>query len=161
MIRGKALVALVVALAQPWATPCGQTPEDGKARIARLEKAVLAPCCYTEPVSHHQSNVALKMSLEIARSVQLGKSDQEILGAFVERYGARVLVDSRTLPSWWTTWVPWSVLMVAIVAAFWILCRWRLQRLTVGSPAEFALPNTPALVDQEDFGWESQDRSPG
>jgi hypothetical protein len=28
-----------------------------------LEHAVLAPCCYTEPVAIHQSEIAVKMRL--------------------------------------------------------------------------------------------------
>jgi len=91
----------------------GKTVDDATARIARLEGAVLAPCRYTEPVSRHQSEIAVKMRLEVTRWVAEGRTDPEILGAYVQRYGSNVLVDPRTRPGWWTPWVP---CMAAILA---------------------------------------------
>jgi hypothetical protein len=38
-----------------------ETAEQQQARVDRLEHAVLAPCCYTEPVTIHQSEIAVKM----------------------------------------------------------------------------------------------------
>ncbi len=56
-----------------------ESAEQPQARVDRLEHAVLAPCCYTESVAIHQSEIAVKMRLEIAKRVAAGKSDQEIL----------------------------------------------------------------------------------
>ena len=71
----------------------GETAEQPQARVDRLEHAVLAPCCYTESVAIHQSEIALKMRLEIAKWVAAGKSDQEILDTYAGLYGGKVLVD--------------------------------------------------------------------
>ena len=53
-------VLLGMALAGVFALPAtAETPDEQKARVQRIEDAVLAPCCYTEPVSRHQSEVAI------------------------------------------------------------------------------------------------------
>ena len=101
-----------------------ETPAEQKARVQRIEDLVLAPCCYTEPVSRHQSEIAVKMRIEIAKWVAGGKTDQEILGTYVRQYGAKVLVDPRTTPRWWTPLVPWLVAIFAVAFGFWLLRRW-------------------------------------
>lgn len=122
------------------------TAEDQKARVQRIEDAVLAPCCYTEPVSHHQSEIAVKMRVEIARWVAEGRTDQEILNTYVGLYGSKVLVDPRTRPAAWTPWIPWVATILAVLLGFWVLRRWR-AKPAAASPAEDAdLPD----IDEEE-----------
>lgn len=102
-----------------------ETVDQRQARIEHLEHAVLAPCCYTESVAVHQSEIAVKMRLEIAKWVEIGKSDREILDTYVGLYGSKVLVDPRTIPAWWTPWVPGIVLAMGTVLLTWFLKRWR------------------------------------
>ena len=80
----------------------GGVPQGQHARIQHLEKAVLAPCCYTEPVRQHRSEIAVKMRVEIAKWVEQGITDDEILDTYAKRYGARVLVEPKTIPKGWT-----------------------------------------------------------
>ena len=54
-------IALAISAGALALSANGQPAEAPNARIERLEGAVLAPCCYTEPVSIHQSEIALKM----------------------------------------------------------------------------------------------------
>jgi cytochrome c-type biogenesis protein CcmH/NrfF len=124
------------------------TPSEEKARVQRIEDAVLAPCCYAEPVSRHQSEVALKMRIEIAKWVAQGRTDQEILDAYVRQYGSKVLVDPRTIPGWWTPWVPWLIVILAVVFGFWILRRWHSQPVPAGQPSPS--PGAAELPDIDD-----------
>jgi hypothetical protein len=50
----------------------GEIADQRQARIDRLKHAVLAPCCYAEPVAIHQSEIPVKMRLEIAECVAAG-----------------------------------------------------------------------------------------
>jgi cytochrome c-type biogenesis protein CcmH/NrfF len=102
-----------------------ETAEQPQARVDRLEHAVLAPCCYTESVAIHQSEIALKMRLEIAKWVAAGKPDQEILDTYAGLYGSKVLVDPRTMPRGWTPFFPWLVLILGVFLVAWLLKRWR------------------------------------
>jgi cytochrome c-type biogenesis protein CcmH len=124
------------------------TTRGQQARIERLEDAVLAPCCYTEPVSRHQSDIAIKMRLEIADWVAAGKSDQEILGTYVQRYGARVLVDPSTKPGPWMMWAPWVFAIAMLVYGGWLLRRWR-GRPPEGASTRPEMLVLPAFDDEE------------
>jgi cytochrome c-type biogenesis protein CcmH/NrfF len=122
---------LIMAVAGVFALPvAAATPAEQKARVQRIQDAVLAPCCYTEPVSRHQSEIAIKMRIEIANWVAESRTDQEILDTYVQQYGSRMLVDPRTIPGWWTPWVPWLAAIFAIGSGFWLLRRWRAKALT-------------------------------
>ncbi len=136
-------VAAVAMLAN--ATPT----DDQQARIERLQGAVLAPCCYTEPVSRHQSEIALKMRMEIARWVAAGRTDREILDTYVGLYGSKVLVDPRTVPRGWTPFFPWLVLFFGVFLVVWLLKRWRAKpgpNDASSHPAFAVLPD----LDEED-----------
>ena len=124
----------------------GEAPFEQKARVQQLENAVLAPCCYTEPVSRHQSEIAVKMRIEIAKWVAEGRTDQEILDTHVRQYGRKVLVDPRTIPGWWTPWVPWLIVILGVVFGFWLLRRWHARPVAAALP----LPTT-GTVELPDF----------
>ncbi len=122
-----------------------ETAEQQQARVDRLEHAVLAPCCYTEPVAIHQSESAVKMRVKIAKWVAVGKTDQEILNTYVGLYGAKVLVDPRTAPRWWMQWVPWLVLAFGVAGGFWLLQTWRTR------PSGGSTPIGEQFVELPDF----------
>ena len=127
-----------------------EMPDKQRSRIHRIENAVLAPCCYKEPVSRHQSEVAVKMRLEIAKWVAEGRTDQDILDTYVTLYGRRVLVDPRTIPGWWTPWVPWITVVLAVAFGFWLLRRWNAKALPAASPSPgFDGAELPDLDDEE------------
>jgi len=96
---------------------------DQRARIEALEETFLAPCCWAEPVSRHRSEVALQMKAEIARWVDEGKSDRDIIDAYKQRYGARVLVEPEGSQGWWMQVVPWAVLLLGLVFTVRLLRR--------------------------------------
>ncbi len=120
LIMPPLMLVAFLALASP-----PEMPEQHKARALRIEEALLAPCCYKEPVSRHQSEIAVKMRLEIARWVAMGRTDQEILDAYARQYGAKVLADPRTQPTMWMRWVPWLALILGAASCVLLLRRWR------------------------------------
>jgi cytochrome c-type biogenesis protein CcmH/NrfF len=123
--------------------------EQQQTRIEHLEHAVLAPCCYTESVAVHQSEIAVKMRLEIAKWVEMGKSDREILDTYVGLYGSKVLVDPRTSPAWWTPWVPWVVLAIGTVLLTWFLKRWRLKVEASRPASDLERQSLPDIEDED------------
>jgi cytochrome c-type biogenesis protein CcmH/NrfF len=125
-----------------------KTAELPQARVNRLEHAVLAPCCYTESVAIHQSEIALKMRLEIAKWVAVGKSDQEILDTYAGLYGSKVLVDPRTMPRGWTPFFPWLVLILGLFLVGWLLKRWRAALRTATALSTTEVVNLPDIDDE-------------
>jgi cytochrome c-type biogenesis protein CcmH/NrfF len=125
-----------------------ETVEQQQARVDRLEHAVLAPCCYTEPVAIHQSEIAVKMRLEIAKWVAIGKSDREIIDTYVGLYGSKVLVDPRTVPRGWTPFFPWLVLILGVFLVVWLLKRWRAAPRTATASSTTEVLNLPDVDDE-------------
>ena len=112
---------------------------------------MLAPCCYTETVGQHQSEIAVQMRVEIAKWVEQGRTDEEILGTYAKRYGAKVWVDPNTIPKGWTLVVPWAVAGLGALGAAWMLWRWRAARLATAAPSDAGgavLPDVPDLEDE-------------
>jgi cytochrome c-type biogenesis protein CcmH/NrfF len=118
MNRRYALFAILPVLLSASGSPSGQ-----RARIEALEGTFLAPCCYSEPISRHRSEVALQMKAEIARWVDEGKSNRDITETFKQRYGARVLVEPEGSKWWWMHVVPWVVLLLGLVFTAWLMHR--------------------------------------
>jgi len=138
----QAVTACVLMLAAAYAAP-----EQG-GRIERLENALLAPCCYSEPVSRHNSEVAAKMRAEITAWVSEGKSDREILDTYKKLYGLRVLAEPEGSTWWWSNIVPWAVLLAGTLLAVRILRKWR------RSPRPSPVETSQEVVNVPDMDYE-------
>ena len=112
-----AILSLAVALS-------AQTGGDRQARVLKLESSLLAPCCWAEPVSTHRSEVALQMRQEIAGFVNEGKTDQEVLDFYKQKYGLRILVEPEGALWWWMHVVPFVVLGIGAVVVVFLMKRW-------------------------------------
>jgi cytochrome c-type biogenesis protein CcmH len=66
---------------------------ETEGRIRAIEELLVAPCCWRQPISNHQSPEAEAMRAEVRKLVTAGKSRQEILAALVDKYGTRVLAS--------------------------------------------------------------------
>ncbi len=121
--------SLLFLLSVPWLAGAAETAVQQRARIEVLENSLLAPCCYAEPVSRHQSEAAAQMKVEIARWVSEGKSNQQIIGAYIERYGQKVYAPPKP-PGLWVRLVPW----LALLAGGGAIVLW-LRKMTAHRPA--------------------------
>ncbi len=98
----------------------GTLTEEQQRRVIALEKKLLAPCCYQEPVGRHQSDAALRMRMEIARFVEEGKTEAQIIEGYVQLYGQRIVADYAATPAW-AQYVPWFLSVAgAGLLAWWI-----------------------------------------
>lgn len=100
-------------------------PATAEERIAKLQRSLLAPCCWAETIDQHESEVARQMRAEIAMFVREGRTDQEILAYYKQRYGARVLVEPEGAIWWWMHVVPVAALALGIAIVVSLLRRWR------------------------------------
>lgn len=73
-------------------------------RAYELEQRLRCPVCKTVSIAESTSDTAVAMRATVAEQVEAGRSDQEIIAWFTERYGDWVLQDppasGRTLPLW-------------------------------------------------------------
>ncbi len=109
------------------------------ARVSLLEKSLLAPCCYKEPIARHQSDVSTKMKLEIARWVDEGKSDAEILNIYRARYGDRVVTAPEKEPSAWVQAFPWLAGLAGAGLVVQVLRKWMRKGVAAGEEARGAV----------------------
>jgi cytochrome c-type biogenesis protein CcmH len=84
------LLALVVLMA----VGAPSTDPIALEREARqLETMLIAPCCWMQPVSQHQSQASDEVKQQIRVLLAAGKTRQEVLDAFVVQYGPRILAE--------------------------------------------------------------------
>jgi len=61
-------------------------------RLAKqIETEVIAPCCWSQQVSVHQSPAADEMRKDIRRRLEAGESHDAIIAAYVAQYGDRIM----------------------------------------------------------------------
>ena len=112
----------------------------------RLTNQLIAPCCWREPIAIHRSTEAQQMSEEIAVLLAGGRSEDQIRGMYIARYGARILADPPGVTGRWLYAAP-VVLFFSLI----LLAVRRLRSLVSQgrSPAFPAAPEFIALVREE------------
>lgn len=105
MIAAGVLAALMLTVAQPPAAPPAVAPaaatEAAPAPLSpaleqeakAIERVVIAPCCWMQPVSDHQSPASDEVKRQIRVWLAEGKTRQQVFDGFVEQYGVRVLAE--------------------------------------------------------------------
>lgn len=83
-------VLLLLVLALMAAGSVGATDLEQEARD--IEDLLMAPCCFQQQVSVHQSPTATAVKKDIRARLARGESREVILAAYVEEHGAGILV---------------------------------------------------------------------
>lgn len=85
-------------------------------RAYELEQRLRCPVCKSVSIAESMSDTAVAMRATVDEQIEAGRSDQEIIAWFTERYGEWVLLDppagGDTLPLWL---IPLGVAAVAVV----------------------------------------------
>ena len=125
-----------------------ENPEDAKL-VREITDNLIAPCCWTQPISQHESAVAVQMRQEVRSMVAAGMSREEIMDHFVSQYGERVLATPR--PEGFNRLVyllPWIVLVFGVWLLFILL-----KKLRTSAPAASQTPSLDnryaSLVEKE------------
>lgn len=113
--RLRLLAASLALAAALW----GQT----KDRIRSLQEKLVAPCCWSESVASHRSEIAAEMRAEISRMVAEGKSDREIFDYYKAKYGARILMEPEGRLRVWAYTIPVAASIAGLAFVIWIIRR--------------------------------------
>jgi len=70
-------------------------PRNTEETAHEIERLLIAPCCWSQPVAQHYSEAADQIRKEVRELLAAGKSKQEILDYYVSRYGERILASPR------------------------------------------------------------------
>ena len=130
-------ICMVPLLAMLWlaaALGADDAQVDKKAR--EIEGNLIAPCCWTQPVSEHYSEIAEKIRKEVHEMVAADRSRDEILDYFVAQYGERILAAPRAKGFNRLVYIlPW----LALILGAWLLII-LLKKLRTPVPASNPAP---------------------
>jgi cytochrome c-type biogenesis protein CcmH len=126
--------------------------EQLEERARELDGKVMAPCCWTQPVSHHYSPVADEIRQRTRQMLAEGKSGEEILDYYVSVYGERILASPRPRGFNLLAWVlPWVLFLAGAVFLVTLLRYWiRKPAVAAGTPQDSQVDESLRIrVDQE------------
>jgi cytochrome c-type biogenesis protein CcmH len=113
-------LALLLALS-------GVATADIDAREAKLAAQLRCVVCQNQTVAESNAPLATDMRREIRAQLQAGRSDEQVLAFFEQRYGSFVRYTPPLRPSTWLLWGLPFVLGLAGVAALIATLRRRNQ----------------------------------
>jgi len=106
-----------------------------------LEGRIMAPCCWTQTIDIHGSEISTDLRLEIRRRLKQGETTDAIESSLVGRYGVKILAVPPGSPLKTIATLLALAMGGAGAAAFVMLKRWRERSLVpAGGPS---LPKDP------------------
>ncbi len=133
------LLSATAAPAQPAATPALER------EAKEIEAKVIAPCCWSQQVSVHQSPAADEMKRDIRKQLAEGRTRQQILDAYIAQYGEQILAEPPARGFTRTLYVlPVLLLVLSAVVLSVVVKRMARQPAVAGGPAD---PSVPAAKD--------------
>ncbi|WP_420239293.1 cytochrome c-type biogenesis protein [Telmatobacter bradus] len=119
-----------------------------KQEVDHLERQLMAPCCYTQTIHDHMSDVAEQMREEVVGMVAAGKSETEIKNYYRAKYGETILVTPAGRTGLVTFGVPVAVSLAALLLLALVLRRRVLARSA--PQAAFSAASAPAAGSHEE-----------
>ena len=116
-----------------------------------IESRLLAPCCWTQTLDTHESELTTALREEIRTRLRAGESPASIEDRFVARYGERIrAVPRESDPRGLALGVAAVVMALAALVVARSLRRWSRPRTTEAPAAPSAKRERDAYDDQID-----------
>jgi cytochrome c-type biogenesis protein CcmH len=78
-----------------WLWQASVSEAEIRDQAREIESELIAPCCWSQPVSQHYSREAAEIRREVHDMLAGGRTRDEILEIYVAKYGERVLARPR------------------------------------------------------------------
>jgi cytochrome c-type biogenesis protein CcmH len=138
--------SLMQVMLAMWLAVAAADPQAVEREAKQLEAKLMAPCCWAQQVSLHQSPAADDIRKNIRRLLSEGKTSQQILDVYVAEYGDRILSEPPARGFSRLLYVaPW-VFLVGSVGLVVVVIR----RLRAVSPAPAAAEKAAAPPDDDE-----------
>lgn len=128
-----ALFTLIVALQGPAAPTAADLDREARA----IDDLLVAPCCYSQQVSVHQSAAAEAVRRDVRDRLAAGQRRDQIVEAYVEKYGKRILAEPPAAGFDVTLYAMPVLLFVATLGGVGMLIR-RMSHQRPGAPSDAA-----------------------
>ena len=128
-----------------WLAVAAPDPQALEQQAKQLEAMLIAPCCWSQQVSVHQSPAADEIKATIRKMLAAGKTPQQILDAYVAEYGDRILAEPPARGFSAALYVlPWIFLAGSVGLVVVVV-----RRLRSPGPAVAASDARPAPIDED------------
>ena len=126
-------------------------PQALELEARQIETMLIAPCCWTQQVSLHQSPAADEIKANIRRLLAQNKTRQQIVDAYVAEYGDRILAEppARGFSAFLYV-LPWVFLAGSVGVVVFVVGRLRPSVAPAAAAATGASPPTAASHETED-----------
>ena len=152
MIRFATAVALALIAALAWAAkmepPSAEAALD--ARLKKLETELRCLVCQNQTLADSNADLADDLRREVRALAVAGKSDDEIKGYLVARYGDFVLYDPPVKPLTWLLWFGPFALAIGGGVVWWVILKRRAQMAPKAEVSVEAQTRGRKLLDDED-----------
>ena len=120
------------------------------AREAHLATQLRCVVCQNQTVAESNAPLAADMRREIRAQLENGRSDQQVVEFFEERYGAFVHYSPPVKPSTWLLWGAPFVLLIAGLALLWEVLRKRSRNHPTPPLSEDERLRARRLLEEDD-----------
>ena len=133
-------------------TAYAQARDDALEREAQaIDKMLMCPVCPAETIDQAQVEISFQMRAVVRELLAEGKTRQEVLDYFVDRYGADILAAP---PKSGTNLVAWILPIVGVAAAlvgvFFVIRAMTNSQRRASTPATTAPSETPQAAQSPD-----------
>lgn len=87
------LLPLTFVLALASTAVVAPLPPELEKEAKTLETKLVAPCCWSQQVSVHQSPAAEEVRQDVRRRLGRGETSQQIIDDYVVQFGERILIE--------------------------------------------------------------------
>ena len=116
---------MYIAVAMLLATAAAPLTPQQAATVRSCEHKLMAPCCYSQTIDVHMSDVAETMREEVTQMAAAGESEQQILDHYKSIYGEQILVVPDGVAGQFAFNTPVAVFLVSCAALFFLLRKFR------------------------------------
>jgi cytochrome c-type biogenesis protein CcmH len=112
-----------------------QVSEDPLERqVNDIAKDLRCAVCQNQPVAESNSDLARDMRVLIREQIQAGKSRDEIMNYFVERYGDYILLNPPSRGAGTVVWVAPVIILLLVGISGYLFLRHRIRPTLSPSP---------------------------
>jgi len=162
LIAWSVVALLMTGVAQPAqqapAPTTAMLPAAVEKEARQIERVLIAPCCWLAPVSEHASPASDEVKQQIREWLGRGMTREQVLDAFVERYGARILAEPPNKGAGRYLYVaPWLVFGLSAIGLVVLVKKLTASRAAAAPTAEPAPARAePAPADPERRAYEQR-----
>jgi len=127
-----------------WLAVAAVDPQAMEQQAKSIETMLIAPCCWSQQVSVHSSPASDEIKTNIRKLLAEGKTQQQILDAYVAEYGDRILAEPPARGFSAALYVlPWVFLAGSIGLVVVVI-----RRMRTPGQAVAATPSRAAPIDE-------------